>query len=95
MHPLKQKEQFIYEVSKNTFSLCSICFLAGCSDDDDDSSKYPIVSESISVELVVPAQGKSMVEDFPLAMYMAYPECEQKVSSVTSIDMNWSSFDVF
>lgn len=81
---------------QKTLLACAVSvFLAGCSSDDDDSSKDPIVPEPISLKLVVPAEGKSMVEDFPLAMYVTYPEGEQTVSSVTSIDVNWPSFDVF
>ena len=35
-----------------------------------------------------------MVEDFPLAMYVTYPEGEQVVSAITSIDVNWPMFDI-
>ena len=81
---------------QKTLLACAVSvFLVGCSDDDDDSSKDPIVPEPVSVKLVVPAEGKSMVEEFPLAMYVTYPKGEQKVSAVTSIDVNWPSFDVF
>ena len=35
-----------------------------------------------------------MVEDFPLAKYVTYPEGEQVVSAITSIDVNWPMFDI-
>lgn len=71
---------------QKTLLACAVSlFLVGCSSDNGDSSKNPIVPEPASLKLAVPAEGKPMVEDFPLAMYVTYPEGEQKASAITSM----------
>lgn len=81
---------------QKTLLACTVSvFLMGCISDNDNPSKNLIVPEPVSVKLVVPAEGKSMVEDFPLGMYVTYPESEQRASAITSIDVNWPFVDVF
>ncbi|PKG83167.1 hypothetical protein CXF85_11580 [Colwellia sp. 75C3] len=80
---------------KSLIALSLISLLSAC-DSDDDSSTTPItpVPTNPALELVLPIEGSSMVDDFPLAMYVTYPEEEQVVDAITSIDINWPMFDI-
>lgn len=78
---------------KSLLALTVMLSLTACSDDDDkDKDVTPIPSPDLA--LVAPQQDAEMVEDFPLAMYVTYPDGEQVVSSITSIDVNWPMVDI-
>jgi len=46
-----------------------------------------------SIELVTPAAGNAMIEDFPLAEYVTL-DGEMPFSNITSIDINWPEFHI-
>ncbi|ALU44598.1 hypothetical protein AT705_17640 [Pseudoalteromonas rubra] len=44
--------------------------------------------------LVTPENDATLVEDLPISLYVDYPEGEQKIDGVTSIDLNGSQLNV-
>lgn len=79
---------------KSLIALSLISLLSACNSDDDSTDPISPVPTQPLLELVMPETGASMVEDFPLAIYVTYPEGEKPVEAITSIDVNWPKVDI-
>lgn len=47
-----------------------------------------------NLAFTLPEADAVLVEDFPIALYITYPENQRVVDSITSIDVNWPQLDI-
>ena len=74
----------------------SLPLLAAACGSDSNSNSDSVAPEpsSPSLTLVLPEESSALVEDFPLAVYLTYPDGERQVDAITSIDINWPMVDI-
>lgn len=74
----------------------SLPLLATACGSDSNSNSDPVTPEpsNPSLTLVLPEEGSALVEDFPLSVYLTYPDGERQVDAITSIDINWPKVDI-
>lgn len=73
----------------------SMALIACGSNSNNSTTITPPAAEKPTVKLVLPEQGQAMIEGFPVALYVTYPDGEYTVDSITSIDINWPSVDIY
>lgn len=77
--------------------LASSLFTLGCNSSSNDN-KPPVTVEPtpapISLDFVLPEQDSMLVEDFPIALYVTYPEGVESMDTITSLDINWPHVDI-
>lgn len=83
---------------KNTLTTLSLSLLlSACGSNSTSSNDIDLTIPSIDkpkVALILPENGEAMIEGFPIALYVTYPSGEYNIDGITSIDVNWPSFDI-
>ncbi|ESP92092.1 MULTISPECIES: hypothetical protein [Pseudoalteromonas] len=93
--------------SKSITAISIALLLSACGSDNDLQQKLkgtipkntdivsPVVQPQLrELRLEVPEQDEIMVEDFPIAQYVTYPDDQQNIDSISSIDVNWPKINV-
>lgn len=66
-------------------------FLVAC----NDSNNQENTALQSAIELSIPDISSTLVEDFPVAIYVDYSGIGSGVGSIKRLDVNWPSIDVF
>lgn len=80
--------------SHSILTLSFITALSACNSSNSNKSTPIPEPEMSKIELIMPDEGSSVVEDFPIADYITYANGEQIIDAITSIDINWPKVNI-
>ncbi|KNC66141.1 hypothetical protein [Pseudoalteromonas ardens] len=83
-----------YSKTLIALSISLVLSACGSSNKTEPSIDVPIVPGKKVLTLVTPESDATLVEDLPISLYVDYPEGEQTIDAVTSIDLNGSELHI-
>lgn len=78
---------------KSLITLSILTMLTACGSDSNKTTK-PIEPQVPMLLMELPQDDAAMVEDFPLSLYLTYPDGASTITNVSSIDISWPTFYV-